>query len=139
MLLITVAASGAFALEGVWGLRTELVQAIADGTVLGFANPDDANKVTVISFLPENKAEIAYGRIVYEVSWKQEGNSILFTLSESLPPFTLTMLAAGEDTFRYSYCLVDAKENLRPAGGSDAFVNYIGTMKQLGSTAGASR
>lgn len=120
------------ALEGVWGLRTELVQAFNGGTVLGFADPDSAVKISAISFLPGQKAELAYGRRVYETSWEQKGNRYEFQLSDELPPLSLTLIAAGEDTFRFSFCLENGEEHLRPAGEKAAFVNYIGRMKKLG-------
>lgn len=132
ILLFAVTVSGLWAFEGVWGFRTEAVQAIYKGRVLGFAEPDSSNKVTVINFLDEENAELVYSGKKYQTTYVKEGNALIFEAPEFDPPLPIVLLSLENNAYRFSYTLLDAKENLSPGQGAENFVNYIGTMIYVG-------
>jgi hypothetical protein len=132
MLLFAVTISGLWAFEGVWGFRTEAVQAIYTGRVLGFAEPDSANKVTVINFVDDKNAVLVYSGKKYQTTYVKEGNALIFESPEFDPPLPIVLLSLGNNTYRFSYTLLDAKEGLSPGQGAENFVNYIGTMIYVG-------
>lgn len=133
-LLFFTLSSSLWAFEGAWGLYTEIVQVIYRGRVLGFAEPEEANKVSLVHFIDGEKADLVYAGEKYEATYLQEGNALIFESSEFSPPLVITMLEAKEGAaYRFSYTLVDAKETLTPGQGSENFVNYLGTMVFVGT------
>ena len=133
-LLLFTLSSGLWAFEGAWGLYTEIVQVIYRGRVLGFAESDEANKVTLIHFVDGENAELVYAGEKYEAAYVQEGNALIFESADFSPPLVITMMEAKEGlAYRFSYTLRDAKEALAPGQGSDNFVNYLGTMVFVGT------
>jgi hypothetical protein len=122
-----------FAFDGVWGFKTDLLQAFYQGRVLGYAEPESSNRVTLVSFVDGTRAELVYGDRVFDVTWKQEGNALVFSSPRWPAPLPVTLLRLSEEAFRFSYTLVDAKEAVSPTQGQEAFLNYIGTFIRLGN------
>ena len=91
-LLFFTLSSSLWAFEGAWGLYTEIVQVIYRGRVLGFAEPEEANKVSLVHFIDGEKAELVYAGEKYEATYLQEGNALIFESSEFSPPLVITML-----------------------------------------------
>jgi len=131
VILLSMITTGLFAFEGVYGLQTEIIQAIYRGRILGFAEPVGTNKVTLINFLSDTEAELKYGEDVYQVTYVEEGNSLIFENREWPQPLPITLLTVIEDGYRFSYTLVDAKDEVRPAQGSEAFINFTGIMLKM--------
>lgn len=117
------------AFDGVWNLETGVMQVIDNGVTLGFADPETENKIEKIRF-NDDEAFITYNEKEYETQLEQREGMLILNREESENPIIITLLQESENTYRYSYNLADAKDELNSAVSNRAFVNYVGVFSR---------
>lgn len=113
-------------IKGEWTLKTELIQIIDNGQIMGFANPKKEKSITSIT-IEDKKAIFTYGSTKYKADFIQKDRYLVLTLSSSKDPITITIIPLKDKTYKFSYCL-DAKKEPASSTGKTLFINYIGTM-----------
>jgi len=130
IVFIVFLSSTLFALDGNWKLDTQIMQIMENGVTVGFANPEGENQIETILFNGD-KSVITYNGKEYEAGVTEENSIFLFSEDAETAPVAITLLSVDENTFRFSYNLANAKENLRTGVNSRAFINYFGIMEKI--------
>jgi hypothetical protein len=129
MILLAFAAGAGYTQDfsGEWILTTELIQAISEGVVIGFANPENENQIEKIQFAADGDVQIVYHGDTFDSRWFQDGNMLFFN-TPSGESLVITLIKLSDTSYKFSYCLASAKENLVSGIKKKGFVNYIGVM-----------
>ncbi|MFP4385193.1 MAG: hypothetical protein ACLFSE_14210 [Spirochaetia bacterium] len=130
MILLAFAAGAGYTQEfsGEWVFTTELIQAISDGIVIGFANPENENQIEKIIFSPDGDVDIIYHGDTFDSRWFKDGNMLFFD-TPSGESLVITLFKISDTSYKFSYCLASAKENLVSGIKKKGFVNFIGVME----------
>ncbi|MEM5948071.1 hypothetical protein WKV44_05905 [Spirochaetia bacterium 38H-sp] len=113
-------------ISGEWILKTELIQIIENGQIMGFANPKKEASISNIK-IENTSISFTYGKTTYKASFSQKDRYLILSLSNKKTPIIITIIPLKNGNYKFSYCM-DATREPASATGTQLFINYIGTM-----------